>query len=184
MRRKARPAGRFHRRSGFTLVETMLVSALMIFLAGLISATWAGLGRPTTDLVVRSRLAHEASLAVASLTRDLGGSLANNEGRLGGKTQARFVGRMQPSSSQLWLCFDGGADPNGMADWGPPDTVIVYEVQANSIVRWDQTANTTFTVARHVDRLDLLDLGDRVQIQLTFKYRKAIQVYTLIARNP
>ena len=77
------------------------------------------------------RLAEEASLAVAALSRDLGGYSGGNDGRLGTQAQLKFVGRMQPGGSQLWLCFDGGANPNGMADWGAPDTVIVYQVLGN-----------------------------------------------------
>jgi len=172
------------RRPAFTLMEVTIVGALMAFLATLLSLTASGLCRPTADIAARCRVAQEANLAAASLVRDLAGSLANPEGRLGGKALYRFVGRIQPSNTQLWLCFDGGIAPNGIADWGSPDTVIVYELQANQLIRWDQNANTTHTVARNVESLVLQDLGDRVQIQLTFNYRNITQTYTFIARNP
>jgi prepilin-type N-terminal cleavage/methylation domain-containing protein len=179
-KRNTRSAGR----RGFTLVEALAVSALMALLAIVIARTWSGLVRPTVDIAKHCRLFHEANLAVMALARDLGGSLANPEGRIGAKAKYRLVGRTQPGNTQLWLCFDGGDNPNGMADWGAPDTVIIYELQADQLVRWDQTANTTFTVARLLDNFEVLDLGDRVQINFTFKYRDVTKVYTFVARNP
>lgn len=171
-------------RRGFTLVEALVVSGLMALLAYLLGQTWSGLGRPTADLAARGRVAHEARLASAALSRDLGGSLDSTAGRTGQKALGKFVGRMQPNSSELWLCFDGGSSPNGVADWAAPDTVIVYQAQGGRLVRWDQSANTTFTVARYVDTLAVQDLGDRVRISLTFTYRGATRTYTLIARDP
>ena len=176
---------RRNRTSGITLLETMLVSVLMALLVLLVSQGWAGFGRPTADLVARCRVAQEAHLAVTALAGDLGGFLADSGARVGTKLQGRFVGRLQPSNSQLWLCFDGGSNPDGVANWGPPDTVIVYEVQGQQLVRWDQSAGTTFPVASNVDKLDLLDLGGgMLQIQLTFSYRNISRTYTLIARDP
>lgn len=171
-------------RFGFTLLEVAVVSALMAFLCLLLSATWSGLVRPTADLVHRTRIAQEANLAAASLVRDLAGSLPNPEGRVGLKTQFRFVGRMQPSNNQLWLCFDGGPTPNGIADWGSPDTLIVYEVKENCLIRLDQSSSTTYTVARFVEQFDVQDLGDRVQLKITLQHRGITQTYTLIARDP
>ncbi len=52
------------------------------------------------------------------------------------------------------------------------------------LVRWDQNAGTTFTVARHVSGFAVQDLGGRVQIQLTFTYRGLTRTYTLVARDP
>jgi type II secretory pathway component PulJ len=171
-------------RTGFTLAEAVVVSGLLACLAVLLARSWYGLVRPTADLAARARLAQEADLAAAALARDLGGSLANPEGRTGPRTLYPLVGRLQPGGSQLWLCFDGGSPPNGAADWGPPDTVIVYELQGDRLVRWDQNAGTTFTAARHVSGFTVRDLGGRVQIQLTFTYRGLTRTYTLVARDP
>ena len=160
-----------------------MVSGLMVLLVSLLGQMWSGLGRPTADVAARCRVAHEARLSSAALSRDLGGSLDCPAGRAGRKALGKLVGRLQPNGSELWLCFDGGAAPNGTADWAAPDTVIVYQVQSGRLVRWDQAANTTFTVARHVDALVVQDLGDRVKISLTFRYRGVSRTYTLIARN-
>jgi prepilin-type N-terminal cleavage/methylation domain-containing protein len=172
------------RRGGFTLVEVTVVSGLMAVLALLLSAVWAAFGRPATDVIARCRVAREVSLAVNSLARDLGGSLAGAQGRLGRVTDYPFVGWVLPGNLQLWLCFDGGAEPNGVADWAPPDSVIVYMVEGDALVRWDQTANTSFTVARHVESMQLSIQGDDLQIQLTFSYRNISRTCTLLARAP
>ena len=171
------------RRSGFTLLEATIVSALMAFLAVLVSAAWSGFGRPAADIAEHCHVAQEANLAVASLTSDFAGSLS--EDRTGSKTKFKVVGRMQPANSQVRLCFDGGSSPNGLADWGSPDIIITYEVQSNKLIRWNETSGATFTVARDVDQLEATDLGGgKVEIKLTFKYRKITQMYTLIARDP
>jgi type II secretory pathway pseudopilin PulG len=173
------------KRRGFTLLETLLVAGLMSLLVLLISAGWAAFGGPTVDALARCKVAQEARLAVAALSADLGGYPVTSPGRLGTLAQGAFVGRQQPGGSQLWLCFDGGASPNGLADWGPPDTVVVYQVQDGCLVRQDQTAGTSFTVARYVTGFTVQDLGAGcVQLQLTFSYRGLTRTYTWIARDP
>lgn len=174
----------FRLRRGFSLVEVSIVSGLMAVLAVLLANAWSGLGRPLLDATVHARLAQEADLALAALSRDLGGYLSDTAGRTGGKSTYPVVGRLQPGGSQLWLCFDGGSTPNGQADWAPPDTVISYEVVASALVRWDQTAGTSFVVARNVDSFYLQDLGSEVQITLTLSFRSVSQTYTLIAKDP
>ena len=172
------------RRDGFTLVEATIVSGLMAVLALLLSSVWAGFGRPATDVIARCRVAQEMNLAVNSLARDLGGSLAGNEGRLGRKKESQFVGWMLPDHLQLWLCFDSGVNPSGIAEWAPPDTVIVYTVEGDALMRWDQAANTSFTVARLVSNMQLDIQGDQLQIQLTLSYRGVTRTCTLLARAP
>jgi prepilin-type N-terminal cleavage/methylation domain-containing protein len=169
---------------GFTFVEVSVVSVLMVMLAMLLAETWNGLGRPLVEMASQSRLAHEANLALASLSHDLSGCLSNSGGRIGGKTDNAFVGRLQPGNSQLWLCFDGGASPNGTADWAAPDTVISYEVDGSALVRHDQTAGTSFIVAQNVGSFVVEGLAGECQIALTFVYRNQSQSYFLIAQDP
>lgn len=168
---------------GFTLLEATIVSMLMAFLAVLISTTWSAFVRPVADMAMRCRVVQEASLAVASLSRDLAGSLADDS--TGSKTKFSQVGRMQPANAQLRLCFDGGTTPDGVANWSAPDYVVSYYLDSNKLIRWNENAGTTFVVARDVDTFEVLDLGgDQVQINLTFQYRTVTQTYTLIARDP
>src|SRR5947209_8362619 len=89
-------------RPGFTLVETTVVSGLMVLLVMLIAQTWSGFGRPVVDSLTRCRVAQEARLATTALAGDLGGYLSDGAGRLGTTAQGQLVGRMQPSGSELW----------------------------------------------------------------------------------
>ncbi len=178
----SRPHAR-SRRGGFSLIEATIVTIFMSFLAVLLSATWSAFIRPTSDIAIRCRIAEEANLAVASLTRDLAGSYADN--RTDKKDQYQLVGRMQPDGSQLRLCYDGDVPPNGTADWNAPDLVVTYYAEANQLIRWDEATGSTFVVANHFDSLEAVDQGDgSVQLKLNFKYRTITQTYTLIARDP
>src|ERR1019366_6834171 len=89
-----------HKRPGFTLLEMMVVCFLTVLLGALLSVTWSGLCRPAADISSRACMTQEANLAAASFVRDLGGFLANPEGRIGTKYLYPFVGRMQPGGTQ------------------------------------------------------------------------------------
>jgi prepilin-type N-terminal cleavage/methylation domain-containing protein len=175
---------RTSRRTGFTLVEVMVVSGLMTMLAMLLAATWSVLGKPLIEASAQARVAHEANLAVAALTRDFGGSLPGNAGRIGQIKHGKLVGRMQVANSVVRLCFDSLGTPNGIADWDDPDTVISYEVLDGNLVRWDEQAGTTFVVARHVTDFEALEQGGGVRIRLTFAHRHVTRSYTLIGLDP
>lgn len=172
-------------RHGFTLLEVVIASGLTVFLAVMLSSVWAGVGRPAASLVNRGQLVQEIEFAVATLSRDLGGSVANPAVRLGDKKLGEWVGWSQPDNNQLRLCFDGGPTPNHEADWAAPDTVIVYRLDSDSLVRWDCNANTVFTVAQNVDSLQVTAEGtDSVRIVLSFTYHDLTRTCTIIAKQP
>jgi len=83
------------RRNGFTLVEVTVASGLTVLLAVVLASTWAALNRPTSDLIAWTRLFQEMDIAVASIARDLGGSLPEYQdiasGTLGGKADGHLV---------------------------------------------------------------------------------------------
>ena len=204
-----------HRR-GFTLLEVTVVSGLTAFLAVLLSSAWAGITKSTVDLVGRGRLIQEMDMAVASLSRDLGGCLAvpSSSGNLGGEDQGVWIGYWAPSSvptvDKLRLCFDGGNNPNGKADWDPltgnpdagsTDKIIEYRLEpyddshgvaSNVLVRqkvYPEPSDEKFVVAKNVDGM-IVDVSDPafIKIELTFKYHSFNGEYmrkcTLIARTP
>ncbi|MHC4179931.1 MAG: hypothetical protein ACYSWU_20685 [Planctomycetota bacterium] len=147
----------------------------------LISGAWRGLGRSSVDAFVRCRVAQEANLAVESLVRDLGGSLAGQT--TGEKQIGRAVGRSVVDNSALWLCFDG-EPADGAADWGPPDTVIVYEVQGGQLIRSNQQTGVALPVADKVSQMQLTEQIGGVRIDLTLQYRDLTRTYTIEARDP
>jgi len=169
------------RHNGFTLTEFMIVSGLMSFLVLLISGAWAGPGRSSADAITRCRVAQEANLAIEALTRDLGGCLGGQTA--GQKQSGRLVGRRVVAGPILQLCFD--REPlNGLADWAPPDTVIVYQVQQGLLIRSNQQAATQFVVADNVDQMQLTEQADGITIELTFSYRGLTRTFTIVAKDP
>lgn len=172
-----------HRRRGFSLIEATIVSIFLAFLALLLSATWSAFIRPTSDIAGRGRIAQEVSLAVASLSRDLSGSHADN--RTEGKQSCKLVGRMQPDNTQLRLCYDSPDSPNGVADWSSPDLIVSYYVDDQKLIRWNEDTGALYVVARDISSFAAEDQGDgSVKLTLNFQYRKLSQTYTMIARDP
>jgi hypothetical protein len=159
----------------------MLVSGLMSLLVLLLSGAWSGFGRPSADAIARCRVAQEANLAADALARDLGGSLADQS--TGTRESGRLVGRLAVDGCELWLCFDG--EPvDGQPDWATPDTVIVYHVQEESLVRCDQHAVTSHVVADHVSQMQVSEQVDGVHVELTFTCRDVTRTYSMIAKDP
>jgi prepilin-type N-terminal cleavage/methylation domain-containing protein len=165
------------RRRGFTLLEVTVVSGLMAFLAVLLSAAWAGIGKTTVDLVARSQLAQEIDVMTAAFSQDFGGNLPTPPGLLAGtRPTGKLLGWRRQTADPLILelCYDSDTSPDGNADWGVPDTVVQY--------RWDQENHTLirgkisgggssrdFTVARNVDALSFtLDTDNTLHIAVTF----------------
>lgn len=168
------------RPNAFTLTEMLIVGGLMSFLVVLMSEAWSGLGRPSADALVRCRIAQEANLAAASLARDFGGSLPGQTG--GGKECGRLVGQLVVDGSQLWLCFDG--EPlNGVADWGLPDTQVVYEMEDNHLIRSNRKTDTTFTVADNLEGMQVSEQFGAVTVELYFSYRDLARTYTFVANT-
>ena len=168
------------RPGGFTLTEVAVVGVLMGLLVLMISGAWAGPGRSSADAIVRCRVTQEANLAIESLTRDFGGCLVGQP--QGEKQSGRFVGRLVVDDSQLWLCFDG-PPLDAAADWGAPDTVIVYQVQQGRLVRSNQQTATAFVVADNVERMQLTEQTDGITVELTFTYRDLTRTYTIVAKD-
>ncbi len=167
---------------GFTLLETTVVSALMSVLVLALAAAWSGFARPTADVISRCRVAQEANRAALCLAEDLGGSLP---GAITGNWAAgRGVGRMVVNLTELWLCFDGGPSPNGIADWAAPDTVITYKLDGPSgnLIRLDQSTGVYWTVARNVSTLTVENLGSDIRITMTVRDRKITRTYRMIGK--
>lgn len=169
---------------GFTLIELSVVCLLTAMLASLMTTAWVAFGRPAVEVSSRVRLAREARLAVASLAADLGGGLAGPDGWRKTKLVGRLVGRLTPGHTQIRLCYDGGDEPDGVDNWTDPDHVISYDVVAGQFLRHDLTSNTDTIIASDVDSLVTRIDGNRLKIQLTFRYRELVRVFNLEALAP
>jgi prepilin-type N-terminal cleavage/methylation domain-containing protein len=148
------------RRKAFTLVEVMVVSGLMAFLAVLISSAWGSLGRPTVALIRRSQCMQEIDMAVAVLARDLGGSLP---GSVGDKKLARFSS-WSPNGDTLDIYFNGVEH-------------IAYSLENKKLIRKTNDGKT-FTAARNVESFQVVDHSSYIQIELSFKFLLGRQYLT------
>lgn len=147
------------RRVGFTLVEVTIACSLTVFLAIMLSTTWALLMRPTADLIAWGQLFQEMDIAANTLARDLGGSQLDYDetGYLGEKNQGVLLA-WKPNvtnGDHLMLCFDGGTSPDGnIDDWDSPanDTVIDYYVDEGSLIRKSSKARRRHTPSQTTSR--------------------------------
>ncbi|HWA98135.1 MAG TPA: hypothetical protein VG713_06565 [Pirellulales bacterium] len=159
-----------------------MATTLIVMLAVLLSNAWLWLGRPMVQTVHRCRIAQEADIALAYLTSDLGGCPA--ESYAGYKLAGQFVGWTAPGNGEFLLCFDSTDNPNGLADWGAPDQVIMYQLVGNALVRWNQTNGNETVVAQNVESLIAETSGDTLELILTFACQGITQTYTLVAQRP
>jgi prepilin-type N-terminal cleavage/methylation domain-containing protein len=182
-------------RRGFTLMEVMIVSGLMAVLAMLLSTTWIGLGRPAADLITRSQLVQERDLAIAALSRDLGGS-QNTADRSGGKQRGRWIGWQaatnaeQPQDTDLRLLYDGRTDSSVPLSysWSLPNTRVLYFVASNTLIRRENDDITTdFTVARHVNGMKITAISgrpDAFNIVIGFQHQQRTLTCDLTVEMP
>jgi type II secretory pathway component PulJ len=170
------------RTRGFTVMEATVASSLMGFLALLIAGTWSSLGRPLKDAAALVQIQEEANRTAAFLAQDFGGQVDNAV--VGKKKKGKKAGKMAVGQTQLRLCFDGGADPNGVADWGTPDTVISYSVQSGELLRTNETTGTSATVARHVENVKVSDQGNSMSVEITFNYQDIRRKYIFWGMDP
>jgi hypothetical protein len=160
----------------------MIVVSMSAFLFLMISGLWTAFGRSLADTIAQTRVIGEANMAVDTLRRDLGGNLpeAVTGPTQRGKCMGWFV---TGGGSRLILCFDGEPS-NGTADWAPPDTTVVYEVQDSQLVRTNQETGSSFVVANHVEDFDVRDQLFGLRIELTIAFRDFTRTYTIVTRDP
>jgi type II secretory pathway component PulJ len=197
---KVRAAGR----RGFSVLELSMATILTSLLAMLLATTWVTFGAPLAKIFPRCSLAQEAQLALAALARDLDGRLDNPTPQ--DQSPYALVGRIPSAAAPSWrlladpsplqLCFDGGANPDGLPDWNGPggvDTVVSYAVQNGSLARTVEPGGPVIVVARKVESFVASTMDDHgnpdpagrwVRLDLTLRDRDLKQTYSLVAYGP
>ena len=175
------------RRNGYTLVELTIAGALTVFLAVVISSTWRAFSRPASSLIAWSQLFQEMDLAVATLARDLGGSLPEYTGAdpatpLGGKADGRLImcQAVHGTEDHLQLWYSSGTvTHDGWLLPAADGTMVAYCVDGDhhTLVRSVYTpptatvASRSYTVAGNVYSMTLDDAdANTITMTLTFKY--------------
>jgi type II secretory pathway component PulJ len=169
-------------RRGFTVLEATVASTLVGFQALLIAAAWSGLGRPLRDTTALVEIQEEAQRAANFLAEDFGGQI--DSALLGKKKKGKKAGKMAVGQAQLRLCFDGGSDPNGVADWADPDTVVTYSLQSGELLRTNQSTGGVAMVARYVEEVKVKDQGNGMSVEITFDHQGVRRKYVFLGMDP
>ena len=173
---------RYYRSRGFSLIELMIVATMTSFLMLMLSGVWRAFGRSLIETSAQARLLCEADLAVETLRRDFCGHLPGTD--TGDLETGKLLGRLVlAGGSQLLLCFDG-PPANGAADWAAPDTVVLYRVQNEQLLRIDQQAGSVFVVSDGVEQFAVVDQPHGVTIDLTLRRRNLSRTYTFETQDP
>ena len=170
------------RRFAFTLVEVMVATAITAFLFLMMSGMWRGLMGSMNDSLTDARISQEAHFVLEIMRRDLGGFLPGKEKEE--RDENKLVGLLATGSKQLMLCFDDDK-ADGEPEWGNPDTVIVYEVQDEQLLRIEQTDKGKFiVVANNITDFTPTQLADGAQVDFTVTFEGISKTYTLICQGP
>ncbi len=166
------------------MTELIIVTLLLSMLSMIVGTTWIAFGRSAWESVRNSRLTEEAELAVSTLAGDLSGYYPEASSTSDPRDRSRWVGRVQPGGTSLWLCFDGGDPLDGLASWAAPDVVISYTQNGDKLVRFNQATGVSTVVATHVSNFTASDLGNAVQIDLRLTSQGITSNYRFIALDP
>ena len=166
----------------FTLVEVMIATAITAFLFVMMSGMWRGVTGTMNDSLIDAQISQEAHFVLEMMRRDLGGFLPGKEKEK--KDENKLVGRLATAANQLMLCFDDDK-ADGVPEWGKPDTVIVYEVQDEQLLRIEQTNKGKFiVVANNITDFTPTQLANGVQVDFTVTFEGISKTYTLISQDP
>lgn len=185
-------------RTGFSIVEVTVVSVLMAVLAVLMSSVWVSSGRTAADLIGRSRLVQERDMAVAALSRDLGGSLVEPDAQTGEKHKGRWLKWECPNNDSitgnqdLLLTFNTGTNASGTP---LTNTTVRYLLVADPdagsstyllVRRKNDDAATQIPIAKNIHSMNvtIAPTDNSARVVLCFQYRKLTLTSDLTARQP
>ena len=115
---------------GFTLLELLVVSILVVTVVVTTAGFWRSLSLSMNDLTARTRVVEEMRFLVENISRDFGPD----------------VGAMAFDSDRLLICQDSGKIPNSLADWDEPDIIVEYFISNGQLRQFDQSARSEITV--------------------------------------
>ena len=168
-----------NRRSGFSLLEVTIGSALAAIVAVMASGVAFDVSRHLADNITETQVACESRMAIESLRRDFGGCCPDATG--GDRSKWRLVGRMIPSAQEIRLCYD--SDRDATADWIAPDRVVTYTLSNGRLIRTDQLTGNVYTVARFVDDINITVGSGEITILIDFQIGNFTETYTFIAQD-
>jgi len=154
------------RRSGFTLLELLVVAMLGTLVITMTANVWRWYARSIKSMQVQAQLDRELKMAAQAIAADYGPA---------------FSVRTTDGSD---LQFDLDTDNNSAAQLTTPDTVIAYALDNGKLVRRDLGAGTEIPMARNISALTVESIGGQLNVHLTASYRTTDQDLTLQLRDP
>ena len=131
---------------GFTLVELLVVSVLMASVTLITAQMSQYFSEDMTSLAARARAVRELRFAVHGICDDLGAT----------------VGAIVVAEDRIRLCKDDGDDPNGQADWVPPDVMVEYYLSDGQLVRYEPASGSQIVIADSVSQFAVRNITDTV----------------------
>lgn len=188
----ARSRFRHQRFRGYTLIELIVASFLTVQIGMVLVLTWKAFGVSALHVEERARLTVNANLAAESFTRDWAGYQVRSE-TLPAPNDSTKVNRLYkflpPRLSAdanhpypLRLVFQS-------VDQSSTTITIGYnhDPATGLLMRYDETAGTTTTVATHVTDLEVdpvLPGETSFNIRFSISYRDFTGTYTLNMQYP
>ena len=155
-------------RSGFTLLELLIVGMVGIIVMSVITNVWRWYGYSMTQQQIDVAMSQELKIAAEAIAQDYGSA----------------VGSRTLDGAQLQIDLDGGGN-DGIADWASPDTVIEYWVDDGKLYRRDVTNGTAdVVVAANMDSIAAAVDSGQLNVALTAKMRQRDQTITLKFTGP
>ena len=140
---------------GFTLVELLVVSTLMLLLAMLTASMWTYFSAQATELGDRTRAAAELRMALSAVSDDMGS-----------------VVWASPMGTSLVLCRLGPP--------GQEPLIVQYSVENGLLVRTEQVSGLAVPLAGHVGSISAENVTDSLmRVVLTVSCGKTQRQSTL-----
>ena len=158
-----------HNGRAFTLVELLVTSVLMTVLTLMTAQVWRYFSTEMTDLAGRARVAQELRFVMESICDDMGAT----------------VGAIVVEPDRVRLCKDAGLEPNGAADWGPPDIMVEYYLVGTQLVRDNTSSGSQIVMADSVSQFAVQDdAGTVVQMYVEITRGDVSRQVTLMWSRP
>jgi prepilin-type N-terminal cleavage/methylation domain-containing protein len=119
---------------GFTLLELLVVSILMVIVVLITAQFWMWFSPSLNEMIGRWHLLREGRLITQNFAADFGST----------------VGATPVGEDRIVLCKDSGPNPNGTADWAAPDVLVDYYFSGGKLQRNDISTGADFAVADNV----------------------------------
>lgn len=154
--------------AGFTLLELLIVSMLMVSVVTITAGFWRSISLSMNNLAARSKTAEEMRFVVENISRDFGPA----------------IGATAIDGDHLLICRDSIKNPNGLADWTEPDIIIEYFLSDGQLHRFDQSTESETTVADGVSMFSTeLTPGSEMYITVELQQNDTVRRVTFIWRQ-